>query len=296
MAMERGGMHGGRPSESVCVQTDKIYDSCKSKECAEDLRVYFSGAAQELIDRANNVRLKDAQVLYVDTDVEKIQFNKCYYNVNMTFYFKVTVEISTGCGTGTCIDGLCIYQKNAMLFGSEGCSYVFSSKDSGCGNIKLSRSANMPTAIVETIDPVALDCKLTEMCCDCHNSVNDCKCCGAPGNVPELVGGIFADGLVENGQKRVYATLGLFLFIRLQRNTQLLIPSYDFCIPEKNCVSAGCGDDPCSFFEKLDFPIDSFFPPSHCCDNNSVSCRDEDSGCDRPDFNPPVQKSNPFGK
>ena len=71
-----------RTNDSVCIQTERIYDSCKSKECAEDLRVYFSEASQALIDNANNVRLKCAEVLYVDTDVDKIQFNNCYYNVD----------------------------------------------------------------------------------------------------------------------------------------------------------------------------------------------------------------------
>ncbi len=261
-----------KSTESVCIQTDRIYDSCKSKECAEDLRVYFSEAGQAIINNANGIRLKCAEVLYVDTDVEKVQFNRCCYNVSMTFYFKVIVEIADSCHSSTCVEGLCIYNKNAMLFGSEVCSYVFSSKDSDrSGNIRLSRNANLPTAIVETIDPIALDAKLTEICQDCHKPVCSCCCSGGTHGIPGCIQGTFPDGLVENCSKRVYVTLGLFIFVRLQRNTQLLIPCYDFCIPTKECVSATCGNDPCSFFEKLEFPIDSFFPPEECCDNNPVS-------------------------
>ena len=154
-----------KSTESVCIQTERIYDSCKSKECAEDLRVFFSQAGQALIDNANSIRLKGAEILYVDTDVEKVQFNRCCYNVNMTFYFKVTVEITNSCDSSTCVEGLCLFNKNAMLFGSEVCSAVFSSRDCDrSGSIKLSRNANLPTAVVETIDPVALDAKLTEIC------------------------------------------------------------------------------------------------------------------------------------
>ncbi|MDP4118365.1 MAG: hypothetical protein Q8873_04145 [Bacillota bacterium] len=294
MAIERGGMPG--PRESVCIQTEKIYDSCKSKECAEDLRVYFSEPAQSMIDHANNIKLKCAEVLYVDTEVERIQFNKCYYNVSITFYFKVTVEITTGCSTTTCVDGLAIFCKNAMLFGSEGCSYVFTSKDyENANNIRLSHNANMPTAVVETVNPVALDAKLTETCCDCHHPVMSCDCCSSTEHIPGCIGGSFPEGLVESSRKRVYVTLGLFIFIRLQRSTQLLIPSYDFCIPDKNCIGAGCGDDPCSFFEKLDFPIDAFFPPSCCHDEinvcnscNTSSCRGSLS------MDAPSVSNNPF--
>ena len=28
---------------SVCIHTDKVYDSCKDKDCIEDARVYFAG-------------------------------------------------------------------------------------------------------------------------------------------------------------------------------------------------------------------------------------------------------------
>ncbi len=267
MSMDRN--RPPKSTESVCIQTDRIYDSCKSKECAEDLRVYFSEAGQELINQANNIKLKNAEVLYVDTDVEKVQFNRCCYNVNMTFYFRVTVEITNGCDSSTCVEGLCLFNKSAMLFGSEASSYVFSSRDCDrSGSIRLSRNANMPTAIVETIDPIALDAKLTEMCCDCHQPVCSCCCCGNTHGIPGCICSSFPEGLVEASVKRVYVTLGLFTFIRLQRNTQLLIPCYDFCIPNKECISAGCGDDPCSFFEKLEFPIDSFFPQTECCDNN----------------------------
>lgn len=285
-------------TESVCIQTDRIYDSCKSKECAEDMRVYFSEAGQEIIDNANGIRLKCAEVLYVDTDVEKVQFNRCCYNVNMTFYFKVTVEVADSTQGSVCVEGLCLYSKNAMLFGSEVCSYVFSSKDSDrSGNIRLSRNASLPTAIVETIDPIALDAKLTEICCDCHQPVCSCCCCGGTHGIPGCISGTFPDGLVETCSKRVYVTLGLFIFVRLQRNTQLLIPCYDFCIPSKECVSANCGNDPCSFFEKLDFPVESFFPTTECCSNSFDSARSasrcSDNGCSStvpfapPSDNPP---------
>ena len=299
MANNRCNTQGAK--DSVCIQTDKIYDSCKSKECAEDLRVYFSQANQALLDTANGIKLKCAKILYVDTDVERIQFNKCYYNVTLTFYFKVTVEISTSAGCTVCADGLCVHTKNAMLFGSEGCSYVFSSRDEG---MSLATRTNMPTAIVETVDPVALEGKLTEMCCDCQNPVSCCKCCFNSAGLPPFIGSEFPAGLVETGVKRVYVTLGLFVFIRLQRNTQLLIPIYDFCIPDKTCTSASCGDDPCSFFEKMDFPIDAFYPPTCCsddknsfsCDNGNCGCGNNGSGTASPlPINPSPEHINPFG-
>ena len=40
--------------EAVCIHTRKVYDSCKDKDCFEDLRV-FPTRSQAIIDRAINV-------------------------------------------------------------------------------------------------------------------------------------------------------------------------------------------------------------------------------------------------
>ena len=71
--------------EAVCVHTSKVYDSCRSKECLRDIRVYLSGEAQELLDSGGIVAVKprQAELLCVKIDVEKIQYNRGFrcYNV-----------------------------------------------------------------------------------------------------------------------------------------------------------------------------------------------------------------------
>jgi hypothetical protein len=58
----------------------------------------------------------------------------------------------------------------------------------------------------------------------------------------------------------VFATVGLFSIIKLVRFVQLLIPAFDFCVPNKECVSA-TEENPCELFETIEFPFDEFFPP-----------------------------------
>ena len=61
--------------------------------------------------------------------------------------------------------------------------------------------------------------------------------------------------------RRVYLTLGQFSIIRLERDSQLLIPAYDYCVPQKECP--GCGEeDPCAVFRRVQFPMEEFFPPN----------------------------------
>ena len=46
----------------------------------------------------------------------------------------------------------------------------------------------------------------------------------------------------------------------VQRKVQLLVPSYEFSVPEKECTPCET-EDPCCLFGKLRFPVDQFFPP-----------------------------------
>jgi len=107
----------------------------------------------------------------------------------------------------------------------------------------------MPRACVQVVDPVALSCKLV----DCPRP---CECSSIPQSVACRYDGCF----VQPGSRSVCVTLGLFTIVQLERQVQMLVPAYDFCIPDKECVSATT-DDPCELFKKIKFPTNAFFPP-----------------------------------
>ena len=81
----------------------------------------------------------------------------------------------------------------------------------------------------------------------------------------ETVAACFGDELMMSGdQHRLFVTLGQFSIIRLERDTQLLIPAYDYCVPEKECAGGRCNDDPCEIFSQIRFPVEEFFPTGEC--------------------------------
>ena len=67
--------------------------------------------------------------------------------------------------------------------------------------------------------------------------------------------------------RRWFVTIGQFSMVRLERDTQLLIPAYDYYLPDKECPGTS-EDDPCALFGRIDFPVDEFFPP----DSVAESC------------------------
>lgn len=61
--------------EAVCIHTNKVYDSCKSKECIRDLRVYLTAESQQFINNnCVSVKPRAAELLFVNIDVEKVPY------------------------------------------------------------------------------------------------------------------------------------------------------------------------------------------------------------------------------
>ena len=80
-------------NETVCIDAQRVYDSCGDKDCLEDLEVYFTPPTQNIIDKATNVRLRDVEVITVLLDLEPVPFHKGFYSVDMTFFFDVCLDV-----------------------------------------------------------------------------------------------------------------------------------------------------------------------------------------------------------
>ena len=276
-----GPVSGSKDScEAVCIHTKKIYDACRDKDCIEDLRFYPTQSGQEILNRAQSVKGGKAELLYTYINVEPVAFNRGFYTVDMRFFYRVTISAFCSSSRPVDVEGLCVFDKRVILFGGEGTAKVFSSRvRRDALDQQMIEQSNMPIAVVEAVDPIVLGAKLVE-CCDCRCC--DCDLC----EIPPCVCQCFCCDLTPGDDyRRVFVTLGQFSIIRLERDSQLLMPVYDYCLPDKCCPSgSNCGcscDDPCELFQNISFPVDEFFPPHNTdnscgCDNNrqqSCNCR-----------------------
>lgn len=242
--------------EAVRIHTTKIFDSCKDKDCIEDLRFYPTQSSKPVIDRAICLKAGKAELISVYIDVEPISFNRGFYTVDVRYFYRVTADAFVGAARPVEVTGLCVFDKRVILFGSEGSAKVFTS--ASCGNGLEDQTVlcdNLPIAVVEAVDPIVLSMRLVDVCecrpCDCEIS-----------DIPPCICGCFSNELYfGNDGRRVYVTLGQFSIIRLERDTQLLMPAYDYDVPSKEC-EGGCDDDPCEIFRHVKFPVDEFFPPN----------------------------------
>ena len=255
--------------EAVCVHTKKVYDSCRSKECLRDIRVYLTRDAQELINAGGiaSVKARAAELLCVKIDVEKVQFNRGFYSIDIRFFYRIEAEVSCVVGRPRIIDGLAVFDKRVILFGGEGGARIFSSEYIEDGvDVQLCPDSNKPTAVVEVVDPIILDARIVapETSCNC--------CCCALHEVPRAIGSCFGgdDLVLSDDGYQLFVTLGQLSIIRLERDIQLLMPAYDICLPRRDCSNSGTGgeQDPCEIFANFEFPIDEFFPPKQdMCDS-----------------------------
>ena len=244
--------------EAVCIDTNRVYDSCADKDCLSDLRLMFTDRAQSVVDMATSIRVRGAEVINTKINVDPVQFNRGCYSVDITYFFRVYVDVCTGsCAPAQTVSGLTTFSKKCILYGSEGNVKVFTSdsKNESCGPL-LGYNSTAPRAKVQVVDPVTLDARLVKIC-DCK-----CTCCLPDCVIPESICSAFDGEFVhEGGQNAIVVTLGLFSIVQLERDVQMLIPAYDFCMPSKECTIDS--PDPCDTFRKISFPVEEFFPP-HC--------------------------------
>lgn len=251
-------------SDAVCIDAGRVYDSCMDRDCLENLRVYFSECSDAKIQSAVSCKIKCANVDDVHIDVEPVSFNRGFYSCDLTFYFTLFCDVTTA---GSCVPetiiGCAAYSKKVILCGSEGSVKTFSSTMSVCSDdTQNTAGSNLPKCVVECVDPVVLDSKICDACC-C-----DVRCV-FPYDVMRRIDG----ELYTSGKRALYVTLGLFSIVQLIRNVQMMIPVYDYCVPQKKCREIK-SDSPCDTFSKIKFPTDEFFPKSSVCDT------DDGCGCD----------------
>lgn len=250
-----------RPDDQhMAIHTQKITDSCRDKDCVEDLRVYLTRDSQQALEHASGVKVRTADLIHVAVDVSPMGFHPNHYCIDLVFYYRILADATAGACRPVTLCGLAAFPKRAILCGEVAGTHIFSNDHTDrefCGD-------RMPRAVVEALDPMVLASRVG---CGCGQD----GCCP---QFPDRVCHYFEEELATGCcEKRLYVTLGQFSVIRLERPAQLLVPVLDYALPTKACCDqAGCTENPCDLFARIPFPAGEFTPTGCDC-----SCE-----CDRP--------------
>ena len=258
-------------NQALAIHTRKITDSCRDKDCVEDLRVYLTVSSQELLENGSGIRVRSAEMLYASIEVEPVAFDRNHYCIDVTFYYRILADGIIGTARPAALTGLAVFSKRVVLCGEDSRAHIFTS-DTRIGQVDGTtlRSFNRPTAVVEVLDPMILGSKIRESADPGQEIVVQ---------IPAEVLALFDEELVTTqAGRRLYVTLGQFSIVRLERNAQLIVPVLDYAIPTKTCCdNPGCSaEDPCEMFSRIPFPAAQF--ARRGCDQSENCCNKNECG------------------
>ena len=243
-------------NETVCIEANRILDSCRDRDCFENVKVFLTDCGQEIIEHTSAIRVKSAYIKQANISLDPVQFNRGFYTVNIRFYIKLTFEACVGNGRSQEFDGIAVLDKRVILYGGDCNANVFRSNGSFADFCAYPEPCNkekvVPTAVVEVVEPIVLGVNILEdrhVCCCC------CCACDIPESVIEgLHGHLPYD---DDHGKHLAVSIGIFSIVRIIRPGQYLINATEYVIPDKECISPS-NDDPCSVFKTMAFPISEF--------------------------------------
>ena len=145
----------GSSRETVCIETNRVMESCRDRDCFENVRVYLSCFGNEILERTGAIRAKSACIVWTYIGIDPIQFNRGFYAVTIRFYVKITFEACIGGGRSQELDGIAVLEKRVILYGGESNVNMFKSTADASDYCKVPEpccsAKNVPTAIVEAI-------------------------------------------------------------------------------------------------------------------------------------------------
>ncbi len=265
-----GGIGSSR--DLAYIDTYRILDSCRDKDCFEDVAVFLTDYGRDVVEHSNNVRTCSATIAATNINVNPVPFNRGFYQVDIRIYVRMTFECCVCMSNRQIIEGIAVCDKKVVLFGSEGNVSIFRSnpdEDTFCTVPDLAEgcaSSNLPVAVVELADPVILTTRILERQNNC------CCCCCSANEIPRGVCGRISGDLTDPGERILAVSIGFFSVTRIERPEQYLISATEYSVPEKECEYIE-SDDPCSVFRAMEFPVNEFSPPGIQQKDRSCGCK-----------------------
>ena len=262
----------GNPSsqsrETICIDTYRVLDSCRDRDCYDDVRVYLTEAGQAAAENGT-LRATAAEILWSYITVDPVMFTCGFFRVTVKSYVLLTLEACIGTPrVRQEYNGLALLEKDVVLYGGTGNTTSFrSDPEAGpCDTFVGAQGSNLPIAVMESVPPFVMSLDLRSEPCECTCTCGDSEggntrsCSNAilrNEDLPDFIRERLINPIVEEPDCFLVATIGMFSVIRIQRPTQILVQASDYSVPDKECRTPG-KNNPCRSFRDIPFPIEEF--------------------------------------
>ena len=237
MAESRAFRSGGQTAQgrAARILARQVLDARRSRDCMEDLQIVFNEDARAYIEGCASIRAVDATVEDVNFAIQSVPLNDGCFTVDCNFVIRVRCHLfMSGSDDPIELVGRTSFLKRSVLFG-------------GCGGVKTFSSdgftsGDLPIATVQVSEPVVLQIFIAD---DLHGSATE-------QNDSSVV--------TQQNNRAVFATIGLFSVISLERYIQLTIPVIRAGAPSRELLDGDFSEDPCLLFRRTAFPTSKFGP------------------------------------
>ena len=106
-------------SGTVCIDTQRVLDCCRDRDCFEDERVYLTSVGEEILANSTNVRTRGAKLLWAYVGIDEVPFNCGFFQVTVKYYVEVEFESCGGNCRSQTFKGLCTLDKSVVLYGGK---------------------------------------------------------------------------------------------------------------------------------------------------------------------------------
>ncbi len=257
--------------DTVLIEASHVLDSCRDRDCYENVGVYLTDFGQEIVEHTGNVRVKCAEISGACITVDPVQFNRGFYSVTTRLYLTLRFEACVG-GRSQEFEGVTAIEKKVILYGGECGVSTFKSGDcdNPCDRVPANLESKLPSATTEVASPVILDAHIETVRDTCYNPC--CLCCCSVDEIPEgLYRNIGAPLSRGECRKILVVSLGIFSVVRITRPGQYLVNATEYSVPDKEC-SCGEDKDPCCLFRSMEFPSDEFSSCSGLSQRSGCGC------------------------
>lgn len=231
-------------AETIPIKVNRIFDSCSDRDCFSNIQILMDGGT--LPANITMVKCRCVRVSNICMNIEPVPFNRGFYAIDITYTFRVELmAYERTCSSPTLLTGTAYASKNVILYGGESNTKTFFSNGEQIGDTnECCETINLPTAAVQVVEPIALEARIASVCA--------------------------SDGVTPI--PTVVMTFGLFSVVELFRPVTILVPTYEYTIPTKECHMDT--ESPCAVFDKIRFPAEEFSPGSM-----PIVQKDETCGC-----------------
>lgn len=234
-----------------CIDTYRIYDSCREQNCFENLPVFLTDITLGRLGAQKDLQAKQIKILGVKLKRTSVPFQDGLIRIGATYYFSATLTNGTDY-----YSGLAIGNKEYCLYAGKSDTVTFRAcvSENECSGDEFATRQTPLLVVLECAEPIPL-------CTEFRSFIPE----NAPNKgleIPRFIADNFEGTFqVAQSPKGFFTvTVGLFSIIKTERKNSIVVPACDYCIPGAKCTDQAPSEDPCTFFGKMPFPMEEFYP------------------------------------